>query len=74
MQKTEVEKELREIRDNPEFESARWRTFSAIKASAEDAKTMANLLAKYPNAYHKTMVEKELGLQVDPDTVRITRR
>jgi predicted membrane protein (TIGR00267 family) len=32
---------------------------------------MANLLAKYPNAYHKTMVEKELGLQVNPDTVRI---
>ena len=72
VQKTEVEKELREIRENPEFELDEMaQLFRHEGVSADDATTMANLLAKYPDAYHKTMVEKELGLQVDPDTVRI---
>jgi VIT1/CCC1 family predicted Fe2+/Mn2+ transporter len=72
VQKTEVEKELREIRENPEFELDEMaQLFRHEGVAAEDATTMANLLAKYPNAYHKTMVEKELGLQIDPDTVRI---
>ncbi|HEU4784293.1 MAG TPA: VIT1/CCC1 transporter family protein, partial [Ktedonobacterales bacterium] len=72
VQKTEVEKELREIRENPEFELGEMaQLFRHEGMGAEDATTMANLLAKYPNAYHKTMVEKELGLQVNPDTVRI---
>jgi vacuolar iron transporter family protein len=72
VQKTEVEKELHEIRENPAFELGEMaQLFRHEGVSAEDATTMANLLAKYPNAYHKTMVEKELGLQVDPDTVRI---
>jgi VIT1/CCC1 family predicted Fe2+/Mn2+ transporter len=72
VQKTEVEKELREIRENPEFELDEMaQLFRHEGVGAEDATTMANLLAKYPTAYHKTMVEKELGLQIDPDTVRI---
>lgn len=72
VQKTEVAKELREIRDNPEFELDEMaHLFRHEGVSAEDAKTMANLLVKYPNAYHKTMVEKELGLQINPDTVHI---
>ena len=70
--KTEVLKEIQEIRDNPEFELREMaHLFRHEGVSADDAETMAALLAKYPNAYHKTMVEKELGLQVDPDTVRI---
>ena len=72
VQKTEVEKELREIRENPEFELDEMvQLLRHEGVGAEDATAMANLLAKYPNAYHKTMVEKELGLQVDPDTVRV---
>lgn len=72
VQKTEVIKELREIRDNPAFELDEMaRLLKHEGVSAEDAQTMADLLAKYPNAYHKTMVEKELGLQIDPDTVRV---
>ncbi len=71
--KTEVQKELREIRENPEYELDEMaQLFRHEGVSGEDATTMANLLAKYPDAYHKTMVEKELGLQVDPDTVHIT--
>ncbi|HEX6543665.1 MAG TPA: VIT1/CCC1 transporter family protein [Ktedonobacterales bacterium] len=72
VQRTEVIKELREIRDNPAFELDEMaRLLKHEGVSAEDAQTMADLLAKYPNAYHKTMVEKELGLQIDPDTVRV---
>ncbi|HEU5349942.1 MAG TPA: VIT1/CCC1 transporter family protein, partial [Ktedonobacterales bacterium] len=70
--KTEVRKELQEIHDNPEFELHEMAHLLRREGvSAQDAETVAALLAKYPNAYHKTMVEKELGLQVDPDTVRI---
>ena len=72
VQRTEVLKELQEMRDNPEFELREMAHLLRHEGmSAADAETMAALLAKYPNAYHKTMVEKELGLQVDPDTVRI---
>jgi vacuolar iron transporter family protein len=70
--KTEVAKELQEIHDNPEFELTEMAHLLRHEGvGAEDATTIADLLAKYPNAYHKTMVEKELGLQVDPDTVRV---
>lgn len=72
VQRTEVMKELQEIRDNPEFELREMAHLLRHEGmSAADAETMVALLAKYPNAYHKTMVEKELGLQIDPDTVRI---
>lgn len=72
VQKTEVAKELREIHDNPAYELDEMaQLFRHEGVAAEDATTLANLLVKYPNSYHKTMVEKELGLQVDPDTVRI---
>lgn len=72
VQKTEVAKELREIHDNPEYELDEMaQLFRHEGVATEDATTLANLLVKYPSAYHKTMVEKELGLQIDPDTVRI---
>ena len=72
VQRTEVLKELQEMRENPAFELREMAHLLRHEGiSAADAETMAALLAKYPNAYHKTMVEKELGLQVDPDTVRI---
>jgi hypothetical protein len=38
--------------------------------SAVDAAKVAETFARYPDSYHKTMVEKELGLQVDPQTVK----
>lgn len=74
VQKSEVAKELQEIRDNPDFELREMaHLFRHEGVSADDAKTMADLLAKYPNAYHKTMVEKELGLQVNPDTIHLNQ-
>jgi vacuolar iron transporter family protein len=70
--KTEVAKELREIEENPRFELDEMAHLLRHEGmSADDAKTVADLLAKYPNAYHKTMVEKELGLQIDPDTIHV---
>ena len=68
----EVLKENQEMRDNPEFELREMAHLLRHEGvSAADAETMAALLAKYPHAYRKTMVEKELGIQIDPDTVRI---
>lgn len=72
VQKTEVAKELAEIRDNPEYELDEMaHLFRHEGVSAEDAKIVADTLAKYPASYRKTMVEKELGIPIDPDTVRI---
>lgn len=70
--RTEVQKELDEIRQYPDYELrelGKLLMFEGI--GAEDANQIAGILTKYPEAYHKTMVEKELGLQVDPDAVRI---
>jgi VIT1/CCC1 family predicted Fe2+/Mn2+ transporter len=39
--------------------------------SAEDADRIASTLARYPRAYAHAMVSLELGLQLDPQTVRI---
>jgi predicted membrane protein (TIGR00267 family) len=39
--------------------------------SPEDAARIADTLARYPRSYHKTMVEKELGLPLAPRTVQI---
>jgi VIT1/CCC1 family predicted Fe2+/Mn2+ transporter len=70
--KTEVLKEIQEMHENPEFELREMAQLLRHEGvSAADADTVATLLAKYPNAYRKTMVEKELGIQIDPDTVRI---
>ena len=72
VQRTEVEKELAEIRQNPAYELEEMaRLLEHEGVAPADAQQMAQTLARYPGAYHKTMVEKELGLQIDPDEVRI---
>ncbi len=69
---SEVRKELEELRTNPEFEQHEMELLLMHEGVAPaDAKHIVNLIVKYPSSYHKTMVEKELGLQMDPDTVRI---
>jgi len=72
VQLTEVNKELEEIRQNPDFEQREMAILLEHEGlTTEDATRVVAVLARYPRAYHKTMVEKELGLQVDPDTVKI---
>jgi VIT1/CCC1 family predicted Fe2+/Mn2+ transporter len=70
--RTEIARELREIQDEPEYELREMALLLENEGiSAEDAGRIAGTIARYPGAYHKTMVEKELGLQIDPETVQI---
>ena len=72
VQRTEVRKELEEIRQHPAFE---YRELTQLLThegvTEEDATRIADTLVRYPTAYHKTMVEKELGLSMDQRTVQI---
>ncbi|HEY7020589.1 MAG TPA: VIT1/CCC1 transporter family protein [Ktedonobacterales bacterium] len=71
VQRSEIEKERREIERDPEFEKAEMRALLENEGmSAADAAQVTETFARYPDSYHKTMVEKELGLQVDPQTVK----
>jgi vacuolar iron transporter family protein len=72
VQQTEVRKELEEIHDQPDFEFQEMVLLLQHEGmSAEDARQVTEVLARYPTAYQKTMVEKELGIQFDTSTVRI---
>jgi vacuolar iron transporter family protein len=71
VQQSEIEKERQEIERDPEFEKAEMRALLENEGmSAIDAAQVTETFARYPDSYHKTMVEKELGLQVDPQTVK----
>lgn len=72
VQQTEINKELTEMREHPEFEleeMARLLEHEGVEAG--DAAHIAQTLSRYPEAYRKTMVEKELGLQTDVSTVKM---
>jgi VIT1/CCC1 family predicted Fe2+/Mn2+ transporter len=70
--RTEIAKELAEIHDKPEFERREMaQLFVHEGVAPQDATSLADILTRYPEAYHKTMVEKELGLQIGVDTVKI---
>jgi vacuolar iron transporter family protein len=72
VQQTEINKELGEIRDEPEYELREMaQLFQHEGVAHEDAMRITSLLAKYPSSFNKTMVEKELGLQTDVSTVKI---
>jgi VIT1/CCC1 family predicted Fe2+/Mn2+ transporter len=72
VQRKEIEREAGEMRDDPAFELREMKLLLEHEGIAtEDAAQIAETLARYPEAYHKTMVEKELGLQVDVSTVRV---
>lgn len=72
VQQMEINKELAEIRDEPEFELREMaRLFEYEGVAPKDATMMAETLARYPEAYNKTMVEKELGLQMGVSSVKI---
>lgn len=72
VQQTEVNKELEEIRRQPEYELREMAQLLEHEGiSPEDAARIADTLRRYPRSYHKTMVEKELGLSMEPRTVQI---
>ena len=72
VQQTEVKKELDEIRKNPAFELEEMAQLLEHEGVAsDDAHRIATTLARYPEAYHRTMVDKELGLAIDPNTVKV---
>lgn len=69
---TEITRELNEIRNNPEFEQREMVELLVHEGiTRDDAEKIIALLVKYPDSFNKTMVEKELGLQVDPETAKI---
>jgi vacuolar iron transporter family protein len=72
VQKTEITRELEGLRTNPEDEQEEMtRLLEHEGIATRDARRIVEILVQYPEAYHKTMVEKELGLQIDPATVKI---
>jgi len=72
VQQTEIQKELEEMRNNPSYELRELAQILEHEGLEKtDAQRVAQILAKYPQAYRRTMVEKELGLQADVNTIRI---
>jgi vacuolar iron transporter family protein len=70
-QRTQIEQELRRVRSQPAEEFREMvEMFQRDGVEEQDANTIATILARHPNAFETTMVEKELGLQVEPRTVQ----
>ena len=72
VQKAEIAKEIKSIKDYPEFEFQEMiELFEHEGVSKEDSKQISEILQKYQQSYKKTMVEKELGIGMHPDTVKL---
>ena len=74
VQLKEVQKELEEMRSAPEFELRElMEIYEQDGVSPEDAHAIVSTLAKYPLAYEKDMVGKELGINtLEPETVKLS--
>lgn len=72
VQQMEVSRELEELRAQPVFEQQEMvKLFEHEGVETHDAVRLTDILVRYPEAYHRTMVEKELGLQMDVNTVKV---
>jgi VIT1/CCC1 family predicted Fe2+/Mn2+ transporter len=72
VQHREIKNELAEMRQRPDFESQELTALLEHEGvRADDAAQIVTLLARYPQAYAQTMVEKELGLQLDTQLVKM---
>jgi VIT1/CCC1 family predicted Fe2+/Mn2+ transporter len=72
VQLAEVSKERDEMNANPAFEFQEMVVILENEGvRPEDALVIAERLARNPHSYVKTMVEKELGFPIEPDTVRV---
>lgn len=73
VQRAEIRKELIEMQQEPEAELREMSLLLEHEGVAPDhAAQIAELLSRYPESYHRTMVEKELGLQTDVSTVQVS--
>jgi len=71
-QRTQIARELRLVRRQPHDELREMvEMLKRDGVSEHDADLIATTLARYPDAFETTMVEKELGLTMDPPTVRL---
>ncbi len=72
VQQAEVKKELQSIRRNPEAELKEMVVIlEAEGVKKEDAEIIAQKLYDNPKAFAQTMVQKELGLDIEQETVKI---
>lgn len=72
VQLAEVEDELRQIRANPQAELHELVVLLEDEGvPPADAQVIAERLSHHPQSYEKTIIEKELGLEIAPDTVRV---
>ncbi len=72
VQQAEVKKELQSIRRNPEMELKEMaEILEAEGVKREDAGIIAQKLYDNPKAFAQTMVQKELGLEIEQETVKI---
>jgi len=68
----EVRKEQAEMLAQPAHELVEMALLLQQEGVSEtDARLIASTLAQHPRAYAKTMVEKELGIPFDPQTVKV---
>ena len=68
----EILAEFEQMRVDPEFEfreMVQMLEFEGVKH--EDALAIANRLQLYPGAFAKMMIEKELGLEIEPQLVKV---
>jgi VIT1/CCC1 family predicted Fe2+/Mn2+ transporter len=70
---TEVRRELAEMENAPEYEKNELiQIYQLDGMSTEDASLVVNTMSRYPRAYQKAMVGKELGIAtLEPHSVQI---
>jgi vacuolar iron transporter family protein len=73
VQQTEVNKELGEMQTSPEYELRElMQIYEQDGVTPDDAQLLVTTLARYPQAYQKAMVSKELGIStLEPETVKV---
>jgi predicted membrane protein (TIGR00267 family) len=72
VQQAEVDKELQQIRRNPKSELQEMVVIlEAEGVKKEDAVIIAQKLYDNPKSFMQTMVQKELGLEIEQETVKI---
>lgn len=74
-QQTEIARELEEMRRHRDAERREMEALLVHEGVApDDAARMVAVLVRYPDAYRKTMVEKELCLQLETGAVKVPGR